>query len=145
MKKLAALLIAGLLLNGCANQEPILKQTASGKPEAEYPGKTKEQVKDALVMFCNEKGLMVFESSDSNVICGKETNNVMAQMMVGNAYSTPSMSKIRFTISKRNNVPKVWSDMWIESQMVGGQTNQVQINNNSDINSVQRILDNLSF
>lgn len=132
-----------LFLSGCANQEPLMKQTVSGKPEAEYPGKTKEQVKDALLNYCNGKGLIVFESSDSLVICGKQTDSIMSQMLVGNAYSTPAMAKIRFTIASTNNTPKVWSDMWLESQMPGGQLNQMPSKNIKDINSVQSMLDNL--
>lgn len=143
MKSVIALALGVMLLSGCAGQEPLKKQTASGKPEAEYPGKTKAQVKDALVVFCNSKGLNVFEATDTNVVCGKPTDSVLAQMMVGNAYSTPAMAKLRFTIASVNETPKVWSDMWIESQMPGGQVNQVASTSNKDKNSVQAILDNL--
>ncbi|MBD5755301.1 hypothetical protein IF799_22745 [Citrobacter freundii] len=136
-------ILAVVILSGCSNLEAINKHTASGKPEGEYPGKTKEQVKDALVSYCNQKGLSVFESTESLVICGKQTDSVLAQMLVGNSYSTPSMAKIRFTIASVNNAPKVWSDMWIESQMPGGQLNQMPSKNNTDINSVQNMLDNL--
>ncbi|MDM3264664.1 hypothetical protein OGW15_10160 [Citrobacter sp. Cf039] len=142
-KGMAVSMLAVVILSGCSNQEAIKKHTASGKPEAEYPGKTKEQVKDALVSYCNQKGLSVFESTESLVICGKQTDSVLAQMLVGNSYSTPSMAKIRFTIASVNNAPKVWSDMWIESQMPGGQLNQMPSKNNTDINSVQNMLDNL--
>lgn len=140
----AVALSSALILSGCANQESLKKQTASGKPEAEYPGKTKEQVKDALLNYCNGKGLTVFESTDSLVVCGKAADSVMAQMLVGNAYSTEAMAKIRFTIASVNNTPKVWSDMWLESQMPGGQINQLQSKNVKDINSVQNMLDNLN-
>ncbi|MFQ0833885.1 MULTISPECIES: hypothetical protein [Citrobacter freundii complex] len=143
-KGMAVSLLALFTLSGCANQEAIKKHTASGKPEAEYPGKTKEQVKDALISYCNQKGLSVFESTDSLVICGKPADSVLAQMLVGNSYSTPAMAKIRFTIASVNTAPKVWSDMWIESQMPGGQVNQVPSKNNTDINSVQNMLDNLN-
>ena len=45
---MAVSMLAVVILSGCSNQEAIKKHTASGKPEAEYPGKTKEQVKEVF-------------------------------------------------------------------------------------------------
>lgn len=142
MKK-TLILIPLIAISGCANQPQLIKKTLSGKPEGVYAGKTKGQVKDALVALCNNAGLTVTESTDSYIICGKQNDSVLAQMLVGNAYSTPAMSKVRFTISQIDNSQKVWADMWIESQMPGGQVNQMPTNSNTDRNSVQKALDNL--
>lgn len=138
------LIIFVFLLSACVSQEPLIKQTESGKSEGNYPGKTKEQVKDALVARCARFGNMVFESSDSSVICGKQSDSVLAQMAVGNAYSTPATFKVKFTIAKINDAVKVWADMWIESQMPGGQLNQMPVSDNNDRNMVQKALDNLN-
>lgn len=143
VSKAISVIFAGLILTGCAAPELVKKPTASGKAEGVYPGKTKEQVKDSLVNLCNNKGLMVYESTDSTVICGKQADNAFAQMLVGNAYSTPAVSKIKFTIANVNNSAKVWTDMWLESQMPGGQLNQMPSSSAKDINALQSILDNL--
>lgn len=143
MKKILSILLLSAAITGCVSQEPIKKHTSSGKPEGIYQGKSKEQVKDALVSLCNEKGLMVLESTESSVVCGKQTDSILAQAMVGNAYSTPAMAKIRFTIAKYNDATKVWGDMWLESQMPGGQVNQVPSTSNKDINTIQNVLDNI--
>ncbi|HAU8242088.1 TPA: hypothetical protein I8298_004360 [Citrobacter freundii] len=68
----------------------------------------------------------------------------MAQLMVGNAYSTPAKSKLRFSISKVGNDVKVWADPWIESQMPGGQVNKMSMTGNDVKNSIQSSLDSLT-
>ena len=67
----------------------------------------------------------------------------MAQLLVGNAYSTTPQSKIRFSIGKVNDDVKVWADAWIESQMPGGQVNQMPVTSNDVRNSIQSGLDEL--
>lgn len=144
MKKILLIAGATLFLTACATQ-PLLKKTESGKPEGDYPGKTVDQVKDSLVLSCNMKGLRVYEVEKSIVICGKQSGSVLHQMAVGNANSTMAESKIRFTIATINKTPRVWADMWIESQMPGGQTNTMNLEGNVAKNQIQEWLDNLTF
>ncbi|WP_312805560.1 hypothetical protein [Atlantibacter hermannii] len=144
--KTVAVLISIALLSGCAATPALKKQTASGKPEGIYSHTTTELVQSALVTRCNEKGFIVLESTASNVVCAKETQGggaVMAQLLVGNAYSTTPQSKIRFSIGKVNDDVKVWADAWIESQMPGGQVNQMPVTSNDVRNSIQSGLDEL--
>lgn len=68
----------------------------------------------------------------------------MAQLLVGNAYSTAAQSKLRFSISKINDSVKVWADAWIESQMPGGQVNQMAMTGNDVKNSIQASLNSLN-
>lgn len=146
-KKTTLMLLSAVLLSGCAGQVKLNKPTASGKPEGIYQNTTAERVQSALVSRCNEKGFMVLESTPSNVLCAKETQGggaVMAQLLVGNAYSTAAQSKLRFSISKINDSVKVWADAWIESQMPGGQVNQMAMTGNDVKNSIQASLDSLN-
>ncbi|HGJ5878780.1 MAG TPA: hypothetical protein ACHBZ9_06860 [Arsenophonus nasoniae] len=135
-----------ILLSGCANQEPLKKKTQSGKPEGTYQNTTKSDVKDSLSEYCNNKGLIVMESTDSIVICSKETegmHSILSQMVLGNSYSTTPVAKIKFSIGEVGGSVKVWSDAWIETQMAMGQIKQMVIKDNSTINDLQNILDNL--
>lgn len=144
-KKIIFISIA--LLSGCASQVELKKQTASGKPEGIYQNVSQEKVQNALVSRCNDKGFMVLESTPTNVLCEKEVQgggSIMAQLMVGNAYSTPAKSKLRFSISKVGNDVKVWADPWIESQMPGGQVNKMSMTGNDVKNSIQSSLDSLT-
>lgn len=86
------------------------------------------------------------ESTTANVLCSKETPGggaVMAQLLIGNAYSTTPLSKIRFSISKIDDGVKVWADAWIETQMPGGQLNQMAMTGNDVKNSIQAGLDEI--
>lgn len=47
MKKLLLICSITTVITGCAN-EPLIKETQSGKAEAEYPNYTQEQVVDAI-------------------------------------------------------------------------------------------------
>jgi len=145
MKVLVAALV-GLALSGCASQQPLSKQTPSGKPEGDYPGKTANQVSSALTRFCNNNGFMVYESTDSTVICGKQrtgTSGIMTQALLGNSYSTTPVDKVRFSISKSDSGAHAWADMWVETQMVGGQMQQMPIVDNNSKNYTQYVLDNI--
>ena len=88
-------------------------------------------------------GLNTFNSS---VICGKELEGgsaVFGQMLIGNAYSTTPVSKVKFTIAQVNNDTKVWADMWMETQMAMGQVQQMAITDNASKNTIQQRLDEL--
>lgn len=146
MKKFVAALLVSVFVTGCASQVPLKKQTASGKPEGFYQNTDKEKVKDALVNFCNNKGLMIFGADNSTVICGKQQeggNAILTQALIGNSYSTPPVVKVRFSISQINNDVKVWADMWVETQMAMGQMQQMQDNSNESRNVIQQRLDEL--
>lgn len=147
MKKLLSAMVAGMLLSGCAHETPLNKQTQSGKPEGIYKNETKDKVQSALVSMCNSKGFMVYGADQNSVVCGKQMDGmsgVMAQALIGNAYSTPPIYKTRFTISQINNDTKVWADMWIETQMAMGQLQQMPVDSNDVKNNIQQALDGLS-
>ncbi|OBX86838.1 hypothetical protein A9501_02505 [Haemophilus sp. CCUG 66565] len=143
MKKLLLTGLACALLVGCA-QEPLKKQTASGKAEGEYPQYTPEQVADAIVQHCNDKGYVIEEQAKNYVICSKEMEGggaIMMQMMIGNSYSTTPQLKVRYSISKFRNGTKVWANAWSESQMAFGQINKMQLDSNNARNELQEVLD----
>ena len=86
---------------------------------------------------------MVIESSPNQVICGttmKGGNAVLAQMAIGNSYSTTPQRKIRFTIYKIETNVKVTAQEWIETQMAFGQVQTSELKSNNQINSVQNFL-----
>ncbi|CDH22092.1 conserved exported hypothetical protein [Xenorhabdus bovienii str. kraussei Quebec] len=147
MRKIIIGLLAVVVLSGCTNQEALKKKTQSGKPEGVYENTTKAAVRDALTSYCNERGFMVVEATESTVLCSKETEGmgaVMAQMAIGNTYSTTPVGKLRFSIGEVNEKVKVWADTWMETQMAMGQINQMKINDNASINALQDRLDNLN-
>lgn len=137
-----------LTLAGCAASVPLTKVTASGKPEVIYNTASKTDVKDLLLNMCHQNSLAVFDSNDSSVICGKEKEGskaILAQLVMGNSYSTQPVDKVRFTIMKQDNKVKVWADIWMETQMGMGQIKQMDIKDNQSLNKIQAMLDSVAL
>lgn len=144
MKKLLLSFVISSLLVGCATQEPLRKQTASGKPEGIYPEYKQEQVVNAIVLRCNEKGFMVEEQNTNYVVCSKEMTGggaIAMQLAIGNSYSTTPKIKARYSMSKYQNGTKVWVDAWSETQMAMGQINKMALDSNKTKNELQYVLD----
>lgn len=143
MKKLVLVSIMAGLLVGCA-QEPLKKQTASGKPEAEFPTYSVKQVMNGLVGMCNSSGLMIDSQADNYIVCSKTLEGgqaLLTQMAIGNSYSTTPQNKVRFSVSSFKNGTKVYADMWSETQMALGQVNKVPLEGNKAKNDIQKLLD----
>ena len=89
MKKLLLICLIATVITGCAN-EALIKETQSGKAEAEYPNYTQEQVIDAIVQYCNGKGFSIEEQQKNFVICSKQMTGgaaIFTQMAIGNSYT----------------------------------------------------------
>ena len=143
MKKLLLTGLACALLVGCA-QEPLKKQTSSGKPETEFPNKTVDQVINGITEYCNDKGFVVEEQNKNYVVCAKEDEGAQGfftQLAIGNAYSTTPQNKLRFSVSKKGNGSKVWVNAWSETQMAMGQVNKMPFEGNKAQNQMQDMLD----
>lgn len=143
MKKILAVVLSSVLLSGCAS-EVLNKQTASGKPEGVYPNHTVEQVMEALVQNCNEKGFAIEEQAKNYVVCSREMQGgsaILTQLAIGNAYSTNPVQKVRYSASKFGTGSKVWAEAWSETQMALGQVNKVANNDNKTKNNIQTVLD----
>ncbi|HBM2815714.1 TPA: hypothetical protein LU109_003626 [Enterobacter hormaechei subsp. xiangfangensis] len=142
------ILVVPALLSACAAQVPLKKVTQSGKPEGVYHNVTKAQVRDALVNRCNNKGSTILSSDESSVVCAKTLDGssaFMTQLLIGNSYSTPPQGKIRFSIAQLQSDVKVWADMWVETQMPGGQVNTMPAEDNATKNNIQAGLDDLKI
>ena len=59
MNKMTVLLLSATIISGCTSSVPLIKKTQSGKPEGVYQNTTKDKVKDALVNYCNSRGLII--------------------------------------------------------------------------------------
>jgi len=142
-KHIVISLIISVLLFGCVAQQPLIKQTQSGYPEGLFRNADLETIRSKIINGCASYGLMVIESSPNQVICGttmKGGNAVLAQMAIGNSYSTTPQRKIRFTIYKIETNVKVTAQEWIETQMAFGQVQTSELKSNNQINSVQNFL-----
>ncbi|EPO9568703.1 TPA: hypothetical protein ACGQLE_004295 [Escherichia coli] len=147
MKRFTIPTIAVLILAGCATPEPLHKNTASSKPEGVYPGATVESVRNALMTRCNNGGAMT-SVTENEVTCKKRLEGggaIMTQVLIGNSYSTPPIAALHYTIGPQPDGVKVWADMWVETQMPGGQVNTMPANDNHTRNILQDGLDRLKI
>ena len=143
MKKLLLICSIATVITGCAN-EALIKETQSGKAEAEYPNYTQEQVIDAIVQYCNGKGFSIEEQQKNFVICSKQMTGgtaILTQMAIGNSYSTTPQAKARYSVAKYKNGTKVWAEAYAETQMALGQVRKEPLDSNTTRNELQRALD----
>ena len=143
MKKLITIIASTLVLTACAHQQALLKSTSSGYPEGIFPNSNVEAVRSKLIDGCSSKGILVQETNGNQVVCGKTMEGgdaVLAQMIVGNSYSTTPERKIRFVIYQSGTDVRVTAQQWMESQMAFGQIRRQELNSNNQKNNVQQLL-----
>jgi hypothetical protein len=143
MKKLVIASTFALLLSACAPQQALLKPTTSGYPEGIFSNASVDSVRSKLIDGCSSRGILVQEASGNQVVCGKTMEGgdaVLAQMLVGNSYSTTPERKIRFIIYQIGSDVKVTAQQWIESQMAMGQVRRLELNGNNHKNDIQQFL-----
>ena len=143
MKRLILIFCLLFLASGCAPQQALIKPTASGYPEGTFRNSTVDTVRSILIDGCSSKGLLVQESGGNQVVCGKTMaggDAVLAQMIVGNSYSTTPERKIRLIIYQSGDDVKVTAYEWIESQMAFGQMRRQELKSNNQKNDIQQFL-----
>lgn len=143
MKKTILIATSIFALAGCAPQQALLKQTASGNPEGRFANTTLEEVKNKLVSTCASGGLTVYDASPNQVVCGQTMTGqeaVWAQLLIGNSYSTTPERKVRFTSYQSGQDVIVTGGQWIETQMAFGQMKRVEMNSNNQKNDLQQLL-----
>jgi len=139
-------LICSLLLISCA-QVPLNKATTSGKPERIFNSVKVSEIRSKIIERCSMSGLQVEERGTNTIVCSKTLTGgdaVMAQMLIGNSYSTTPEHKVSFLITQRNNdVFVMTNNIWIQTQMALGQIKTQELNNNKQYNDIQAFLDGL--
>jgi len=130
-------------LFGCVSQQQLIKPTQSGFPEGVFRGANLEDVKAKMMDGCMSKGLIVYESTTNQIVCGKVmegSDAVIGQLIVGNSYSTTPERKVRFVLYKVGDDVKVTAQQWIETQMAFGQVRRQELKSNNQVNDIQNFL-----
>lgn len=139
------LLLVGVSLGivGCAAQEPLIKQTASGHPEATFINLPMEEVQSRMIRLCSSSGLMVKEVTPNQVVCGKTMTGgqaFLAQALMGNSYSTTPEQNMRLVMYQVGSNVNVTGYQWIETQMAFGQMRRENLDTPNHVNGLQRML-----
>lgn len=143
MKVIVVALTSLMLIAGCVDQEPLVKQTESGRAEADYIGASSDYIYKSIAVVCAQKGLKVYSSTRDEVVCGQERSGVTGSLtnaVLGGSGSKKPVDKINFHISESNKIIHVWVDMKVETEAKDGKIKSQVVDNNKAINNAQRIL-----
>lgn len=133
-------LLFAALLAGCAAPPPLIAQTPSHRPEATFDNLSTKDVLGKMVGICLMQGAVIVNQTDYQLVCQKDMSPgdaVLAQILIGNRYSTTPVVKIRFNAAPIGNGVRVQTYQWIETQMAMGQVQTVEMNGNENFNSIQ--------
>jgi hypothetical protein len=143
MTKHIAVTFCSVLLLGCASQPDRLYTSPSGRPEAIFDGQMPSAVLGKLAGLCMDRRGVVISQDSNQVVCQKELppgDALLAQLAIGNAYSTTPVLKIRFSAAQTNGGTRIQVYEWIETQMAFGQMQTMEVSSNREFNSVEQLL-----
>lgn len=144
MRHILALCVSAFLvvaLAGCAAQQPKMVETASGKPEAFFEGKTPDEVASLLAASCIQRGWMVDSSSGGNVKCSRPASggqDFAVQMMYG--AGAQATQYLNFFAIKAGDGTKAYAQSMVEVIKQFGGRQAVQLDTNEAFNSMMEWL-----
>lgn len=120
-----------------------MARTPSGRPEVVFATRNTASIAEKITARCAVKGLLIRKTSPNEVICGGTMSGgdaMLAQLAIGNSYSTTPEQFIRFTIFIVNAQTRVQTYQWIETQTAFGQTNKLELNSGKHFNNTLKAL-----
>lgn len=140
MHRIFVAAILFVMLVGCATTRLA---TPSGGPEAMFYHMTLDEVKGRIADGCSRSGIHVLDMGASHVLVGKQLDGgdaMLAQLLIGNSYSTTPWRKVHFAIFPAGKGFKVTARQWTETQMVGGQMRTVEMTAEKHLKEMQQFL-----
>lgn len=98
---------------------------------------------DAIVNGCIDAGQTVISSTSTVVVCEfyfRTTESVLGALLLGNSYSTPPRSFVRFNAAELQGSTRVTANAWLETQMAFGQVRKQDLGSNHFHNDVMAFL-----
>jgi len=108
----------------------IPSMAAAKPPVIAYFDMPSEDVVSRLARACVDREVMVTQQSTTTVQCEQEVSGfkgMLAQVLIGNSYSTTPNQVIRFSISKSETFTIVQASAWMETQMAFGQVRRAPL------------------
>ena len=137
------------LLSGCAMPPKRVAETSSGRPEVTINTTDLDLVKSEIINQMQSGNFFLQDDSKYRLLFTKEMEGgqaVMAQMLVGNSYSTTPVAEIAFNLSKQGNSIKVIEFSSFSTQMAFGQVNRQDMKgNNAWFNDFYNILQRVKY
>lgn len=89
---------------------------------------------------------IVINQDTNQVLCQKTLDPgdaILAQLLIGNQYSTTPVLKIRFNAVQIDTSVRVQVYEWLETQMAFGQVRTTEMNSNAEFNKIENLLSQL--
>lgn len=119
--------------------------TPSGRTEALFDLPV-TATSDKIANGCADNGWQLISSTSTMVVCQMPVSTmqgILAALTMGNQYSTPPKSLIRFNIAGLSGGSRVQATGWMETQMAFGQTRTEEMNGAHYHNNVMALMTNL--
>lgn len=147
MRVLAFLsLIVVVAVSGCVAMEPYAAVTPSGRPEAVFEHATTSDIGAKLALRCLDAGLIIQDQSPNLLTCGGQLTGgdaIAAQLLIGNAYSTPPVQTIRFNLVQVGDSVRVQAFQQVQTQYAFGQVRSLELNAANQFNVIQYMFEAL--
>lgn len=131
-------ILAAASFSSIASADEPYAVTPSGRTEAIFALAVVE-ASDRITNGCMDYGWTVVSTTSTVVICEAQLGTLqsaLAQALLGNQYSTPPKSLIRFNLAGLNGGTRVQATGWVETQMVFGQTRTQEMSSDNYHNNV---------
>jgi hypothetical protein len=141
MKKIAVLILAVVLLSGCATVQPI--HTQSGRPEVTICGVSKNEVMEKFVASLSTGTFTVRSTSNFQVVVGRPVNNPLAIALYGSRYDSTPEARVIFTFSEVSGCTLVSARLLIVTNPGSAFERVMDISQGKDAHELQLELEKL--
>ena len=108
--------------------------------------KAVSNVSERIAGLCFDRNSTVIEQTPTHVLCSRSIDGLqsaVAQVLIGNSYSTPLVLKFRFAIVRSEQYTRVQASQWIETQMAFGQIRAVPLDGRKHVENILGLLEGI--
>lgn len=134
MRTICAILLCAVTTAACTTVERVT-QTPSGRPEVTVAGSSIENMSAALLRGMQDRGYMLQNQQPNSILFTREMEGghaILAQLMIGNSYSTTPQMEIRFTLAEQPAGIRVIANISMSTQMALGQIRRHDLRDNNN-------------
>ena len=113
--------------------------TPSGRAEMVFAYAPIDQAVTSIGSKCMDRGWMVTQQTANQVVCEIPMGmwqSALTQMAIGNSYSSPPKSFVRFSLAYVGEHTRVQAQVWSETQMAFGQMRHHQFQDDNTYNNM---------
>lgn len=146
--KFVIAILTTLFLAACNTPERIA-YTPSGRPEIMINSTDFDLVKSTIINEMQMQDFLLSDDSKYRLVFTKQMKGgdaALAQLAIGNSYSTTPVAEFSFNISQVGDQIKVIGFSSVSTQMAFGQVNRMDMkNNNAWFNDIQNLLQQVKY